>query len=99
MPLELADLPADVQVAFFLYGFLEDKWEGNSGTYMGKIWTLIPFLFDMYSVDEPKVMLYYMKTLEGITIEYRGEEQTKRRKAEERKSSGGGKNFTHSVKG
>jgi hypothetical protein len=53
----------------------------------------------MYSVDEPKVMLYYMKTLEGITIEYRGEEQTKRRKAEERKSSGGGKNFTHNVKG
>ena len=40
-----------------------------------------------------------MKLWEGIVINYRSEKAESRRKAEERKSASGGKQFTHNVKG
>jgi len=99
MPLELSDFPAEIQVAFFLFGYLEDNWEGTSGTYMGKIWTQMEYLFELYNIDEPKVTAYFMKLIESIIINHRGREQSNRRKAAEKKSASGEKNFTHNVKG
>ena len=42
-----------------------------------------------------------MKMYESQTIKYRMEQQERKRKAEERKSqsAGGGKNYTHNVRG
>ena len=31
MPLETLDFPSEVQVAFFIFGFLEDNWDGMTG--------------------------------------------------------------------
>ena len=99
MPLEVSGFPAEVQVAFFLYGFLEDRYEGMSGMYMGKSWNNIEFLFDTYRIEEPKVTLYYMKLIENTSVAYRSEQAQRKQKADARKSAGGGKNFTHNVKG
>lgn len=99
MPLEVSGFPAEIQVAFFLYGFLEDRYEGMSGMYMGKNWTMIEFLFSTYQIEEPKIILYFMKLLENITVGYRSEQAKRKQKADERKSASGGKNFTHNVKG
>lgn len=100
MPLDPSDLPVEVQVAFFLFGLLEDVWEGMSGTYMGKNWNNLEYLFKLYEIDEPKTMIFIMKMYEGIIVTQKSQESEKKRKAEERKSSaGGGKNFTHNVKG
>jgi len=99
MPLEVSGFPAEIQVAFFLYGFLEDRYEGMSGMYMGKNWTMIEFLFSTYQIEEPKIILYFMKLLENINVGYRSEQAKRKQKADERKSASGGKNFTHNVKG
>lgn len=101
MPLTASDFPAEVQVAFFIFGFLEDEWEGMSGTYMGKRWSNIEYLFNLYEVDTPKTILYIMKMYETIIVNYRSEKAAQKRKAEERKqqASGGGKNYTHNIKG
>ena len=99
MPLEVSGFPAEIRVAFFLYGFLEDRYEGMSGMYMGKNWTMIEFLFSTYQIEEPKIILYFMKLLENITVGYRSEQAKRKQKADERKSASGGKNFTHNVKG
>jgi hypothetical protein len=100
MPLDPSDFPVEVQVAFFLFGLLEDKWEGMSGSYLGKQWGNIEYLFSLYEVEEPRTMMYIMKMYEGIVVQTRAEESERKRKADERKSSaGGGKNFTHNVKG
>ena len=40
-----------------------------------------------------------MKLYEGAIVNHRHEETERKRKADERKSAGGGKNFTHNVKG
>jgi hypothetical protein len=99
MPLDLSDFPAEVQVAFFISGLLEDRWDGMSGTYMGKDWSNLEYFFNLYEVEEPKVILYIMKMYEYAVVSDRQEESERKRKAEERKSAGGGKNFTHNVKG
>ena len=99
MPLEPSDFPEEVQVAFFMFGLLPDYWEGMSGTYMGKHWNGIDYFFDLYNVDNRKVVMYFMKLYEGELISYRSEKADKKRKAEERKAKSGGKNFTHNVKG
>jgi len=99
MPLETSDFPTEVQVAFFIFGLLEDRWEGMSGTYMGKFWHKVDFYFDLYEVEDPKTILYIMKLWENILMNHRADKAERKRKAEERKSASGGKNFTHNVKG
>ena len=100
MPLSLSDFPEEVQVAFFVFSFLPDYWEGMSGTYMGKHWSGVDYIFELYEIENPKIVLYFMKLYENVLVNHRSEEADRKRKAEERKSkSGGGKNYTHNVKG
>jgi|TARA_R110000803_G_scaffold92022_1_gene159522 hypothetical protein len=99
MPLDPSDFPVEVQTAFFIFGFLEDVWDGMSGSYFGKRWDTVEYFFKVYEVREPKTILYIMKMYEGIIIDTRAQNADKKRKADERKSASGGKNFTHNVKG
>ena len=100
MPLDPSDFPVVVQVAFFIFGLLEDNWDGMSGSFLGKKWGNIEYLFKLYEIEEPRTMLYILKMYEGILVVHKAEEAEKKRKAEEsKKYAGGGKNFTHNVKG
>jgi len=99
MPLSQTDFPTELQVAFFMYDLLSDVYEGMSGTYMGKDWSHCDQLFKIWEVEDPKTTMYFMKVYERIIIQDRAEAAERRRKAEERKSKGGGKNYTHNVKG
>ena len=101
MPLSPLDFPEEVQVAFFIFNLLPDHWEGMSGSYLGKYWDGIEYYYKVYNVSEPKVTLYIMKTYESELVSYRAEQAEKKRKADERKAkaAGGGKNYTHNVRG
>ncbi len=100
MPLELADFPAYVQVAFFIYDFLDDVWAGMSGTYLGKNWGSVEYLFNLYEVEDQKQILYIMKLYENINVGYRHQKAKEEEEKQKRqKASGGEKNFTHNVKG
>lgn len=101
MPLSPLDFPEEVQVAFFIFNLLPDHWEGMSGSYLGKYWDGIEYYYKVYNVLEPKVTLYIMKTYESELVSYRAEQAEKKRKADERKAkaAGGGKNYTHNVRG
>jgi len=99
MPLTTTDFPYEVQVAFFIFDFLSDNWEGMSGSYLGKYWQDIEYLFNLHQVTERPTVLYIMKMWEGTIISHRAKEAERKRKAEERKkSAGGGKQYTHNVK-
>tara|TARA_A100001015_G_scaffold120215_1_gene133270 strand:- start:167 stop:511 length:345 start_codon:yes stop_codon:yes gene_type:complete len=99
MPLEPSDFPEEVQVAFFMFSLLPDHWEGMSGTYMGKYWDGIDYFFKLYEVENPRIILYFMKLYENQVVSYRAEKAEQKRKADERKAKSGGKNYTHNVKG
>ena len=99
MPLETSDFPYEVQVAFFIFGFLEDNWDGMSGSYLGKNFGNIEYLFNLYEIEEAREMLYIIKMWERIVVNHRATKAEEKKKADERRSAGGGKNFTHNVKG
>jgi hypothetical protein len=101
MPLAYSDFPEEVQVAFFIFSMLTDNWEGMSGTYMGKNWDSLEYLFKLYEIENPKQIFFFMKVYETVLVSYKAEEADKKRKAEERKakSAGGGNNYTHNVRG
>lgn len=101
MPLDSSSFPEEVQVAFFIFSLLSDYWEGMSGTYLGKHWSGLEYIFDLYNIDNPKIIFFFMKMYEGVLIQHRAEQSDKKRKADERKakSAGGGKSYTHNVRG
>lgn len=72
-----------------------------SGTYMGKNWDSIEYIMSLYEIQDPRIVFRFMKMYEIELVNYRAQEAEKRRKAEERKakSAGGGKTYTHNVKG
>jgi len=102
MPLDSSAFPEEVQVAFFIFSLLSDRYEGMSGTYLGKTWSEFDPVIKVYSFPvEPKVVLYFAKMYEKHLVVYRMEEAEKKRKADERKAKsagGGGKNYAHNVR-
>ena len=95
MPVSPADLPYEAQLAFFVYSFLPDRWEGMSGTYLGKDWSSISVIFEVFEIEETKLVFTLCKHLERFNIEKASKDSENRRKRQENK----GKNFVHSVKG
>ena len=102
MPLTLGDFPHEVQVAFFVYGYLSDRYEGMSGTYMGKDWGIVEFLFDVHKIKDKVLTLYFCKVIEMEAVKISSEKSEARRKADDRKATscaGSGKTYTHNVQG
>lgn len=100
MPLESSEFPEEVQVAFFIYSLFSDKWEGMSGTYLGKEWVNVEYYFKLYKVQDPATVLYFMHVYDELVTQSRMAEAEARRKQQERKSkASGGKNFAHKIQG
>jgi len=101
MPLEASDFPLEIQAAFFIYEKLSDRWEGMSGTYLGKNLLEFDLIWDMYSLGtsfKKEVIFDYCRRLESKFIEHRMEEAKKARRAEEKKARAGShRDMAHSV--
>lgn len=92
MPLDASAFPYEVQVAFFVLGFLPDRYEGMSGMYMGKDWNSANFIFETYNIENIKTVVFFAKMYEGILVTAKAEEAQRKRKQQERQTKGGGKN-------
>ncbi len=99
MPLESSAFPEEVQVAFFMFDLLSDRWDGMSGTYLGKDWSTCLQLFEVYEVEDTKNTIFFMKLYEAVLMKHRMEEQERKRKAAERKQQQAGKTYAHNVRG
>lgn len=98
-PPTLDVFPAEVQQAFIVFNHMPDRWDGMSGSYMGKDWSAIKFFLDLFDVEYPKIVVYFITQLESLQTEKINKNLEKKRKASERKAGGGGKQFTHNVQG
>jgi hypothetical protein len=69
IPVEFDDLPDVVQQALEIYGFLPDRWEGMSATFLGKDYSIAFELFTTYEIDnsvEKRLLLRIMSVIDGI---------------------------------
>lgn len=59
IPIEHEDLPQEVQEALQIYNTLQDSWDYMGGNYIGKNFSYIDSVFDIYSVaKEDRKTLY-----------------------------------------
>lgn len=89
IPAEFSDFPVQVQEALQIFSILPDNWEGMSGTYMGKDYTILPFLMnEIFLVDNKQLTMKYILFIGSIVMEqYSKKQQARQRKA---KTSKGG---------
>ena len=86
MPMNFGSFPYEVQLAFLLYDHLPDRWEGMSGSYLGKDWSALGTLLDAYEVKERKVIIFFIKALDNINSRLINKSLEDERKKRDRKS-------------
>lgn len=57
IPLDIEDFPELVQQCFVIYGLLADQWDSMAGQYLGKDYSIIFNLLDMYEIESEERLL------------------------------------------
>ena len=86
----------EVQEAFAIHAMLPDRWDGMSGTYMGKDWSALSTMLDIFNVEHKREVATFLKYIEHFNSKKINAEDEKQRKARERSSQAPG---TKMIKG
>ena len=87
MPMQIESFPYEVQAAFYIHDILPDRWDGSSGSYMGKDWSAVGTLLERYTENQDTI-LFFLKTIDNIRISVLNEQLQAQRDREDRKSQG-----------
>jgi hypothetical protein len=90
MPPTLEQYPHEVRVAFFIHDLLPDRWEGMSGSYMGKDMSSLGTILDIWNVESPKEVILFLKHIEAHNTAKINKKLQAKRKAQENRSKGKG---------
>jgi len=85
MPPTMGDYPLEVQVAFLLHDLLPDRWEGMSGSYLGKDYSSLSLLLETWEVQNKKDCIFWIKNIEARNADKINKEMERKRKARESK--------------
>lgn len=68
IPIELNDFPELVQTCFIMYNYLTDNWDSMGGNYLGKDYSIVFNLFDVYNVDitDRLLSLEFLQRMDSI---------------------------------
>jgi len=89
MPMDSGNFPYEVQLAFLIYDLLPDRWEGMSGSYLGKEWSAVGTLLDAYNIEERQIIVFFIKAIDIINSKVINQRLDKDRKKRDRKSQAG----------
>ena len=81
IPIEFSDFLLDTQIAMEIVYRLSDQWDGTTGTYIGKDLTILPFLLELYEIEDKFMkqdkdtirMKCKCKRFVGIVVTYKGD--------------------------
>ncbi len=65
LPPSLNDYPWEVQQAFLIHDALPDITDTNMGYHMGKDWSCIETLLDLYEVEDKKTVIYFLRHIQA----------------------------------
>lgn len=85
IPPELDDFPSEVQQAFDVYHRLPDRWDGMSGTYLGKDFSALDVMFELFQVYDRRTALDFISLIDVIR---QGLFMAKQKEKEETKKHG-----------
>ena len=91
VPVDFSDFPFEVQEVINIFSILPDKWEGMSGTYMGKDYSILPYLFDnIFNVEDIQLSMKLLLMVDKIVKEQYEQQQKVRNRKNKTKSNKGG---------
>tara|TARA_B100000287_G_scaffold224086_1_gene211453 strand:+ start:381 stop:680 length:300 start_codon:yes stop_codon:yes gene_type:complete len=67
MPPEIGSFPLEIQEAFVVHAMLPDRWDGASGSYMGKDWSPLNDLLNILEVYDKKTSCFFLKHIESCS--------------------------------
>jgi hypothetical protein len=73
MPKDPSHLSYNVQGALILYNALPDIWEGMSGTWMGKDYSGLMDIMDIYQLENKREVFELLKVAEGEASKFYAE--------------------------
>tara|TARA_B100002003_G_C13960935_1_gene465473 strand:+ start:12 stop:467 length:456 start_codon:yes stop_codon:yes gene_type:complete len=91
MPVNMGIFPYEVQLAFLLHNLMPDRWEGMSGSYLGKDWSPVDALLKAYKIKDAITVLFFLKVVDNLNSKILNEDLEERRKKEEKKGMNPGK--------
>lgn len=86
MPPDDSVFPMEVQQALFLHSLLPEKWDGMSGSYLGRDWSALSVLLDVYEIADRKTVVLFLKQVEAHHMASVNKELKRKQDAERRKS-------------
>jgi hypothetical protein len=69
IPVEVSDFPDLVQQCFVIYNVLADCWDSMGGGYMGKDYSIVFSLLQVYQITEPEEILLcldFLQHMDGV---------------------------------
>ena len=90
MPADFNDFPKIVQDAINIYSILPDNWEGFGGTFLGKDYSILPYLTtQVYDIDDHPKLMYILLVINSIVSKQRADKQKAERNKQKRKGKHG----------
>jgi len=87
IPADYSDFPYEVQEAINIFTILPDIWDGMSGTYMGKDYSLLPYLFDeIFEVEDKKQSMQVLLMIGRLVSNMHSKAQKERQRKAKTKS-------------
>lgn len=81
IPADFTDFPYEVQEAINIFSILPDNWDGMSGTYLGKDYSILPYLFDeIFEVSDKKQSMQLLLIIARIVTEQYSKQQKERQR-------------------
>ena len=78
IPLEVDSLSYEAQCALILFNALPDNCEGMSGSWMGKDYSGLMDIMDIYDMDNRKDVFHLLKAAEAEASKYYAQKQKER---------------------
>lgn len=76
IPADFNEFPYLIQEVMQIYNILPGNWEGMSGTYMGKDYTLLPYLInEIYEIEDKKLVMRFLLFIDNIISKQYSEKQ------------------------
>jgi len=75
IPIDPSSLPIESQQAILLLNYLPDLWEGMSGSWMGKDYSGLLAIMDIYEIENRKKVFERLKELEVVLGNYYKQKQ------------------------
>ena len=91
MPPDMSDFPTEVQQAFLVHSCLPDRWDGMSGMFLGKAWSALGTLLDVFEVDDKRTTVYFLKAIDDRNSNSINKRVSARQKASSRQMKNKGK--------